>query len=240
MRLSPLSVLRASTRAASLAEYAVLSGVLSVAAIAAVLAFGGEVQRGPDAARVALAESMGPLSGVASGIPPGGSTALPPVPVAPPAPSAPAPVLVGYEFGPLRGVWLPSPNPYITGGQVFPVESFVVRKDTPTALMPGDSMGPYTVSGSRQWYRMSNLESVPGDPSGPNLSVLSLVVKVIERPGEVFVVPVRLGHNTTFPAFSLTGPTASFLIPAAEPNLGNFVGGMSNLQPFFSTVEVWE
>jgi len=85
-----LSTLRTSTRAASLTEYVALTGLLGVVAIGAVLAFGAETTRAPEAATAALAsiatpeqaQGPAPAPGGGSGTP-GGGTVSPPPPADP-------------------------------------------------------------------------------------------------------------------------------------------------------------
>lgn len=244
--------LRTSTRAAGLAEYAVLTGLLGAIALGSVLTLGGEVVQGSDAGTTALidafytAEAPAPApvptipgDGVAGG------EVLPP---------PPPPVLVGYEFGPFRGVWLPSPLPagqYITGADVWSVESLVVRTDNDTNPLPfasiatGDRLGPYTiVAATSSIGRLSVVETVPGDPAGPNLTVRALGFKVAERPGEIFYVPHASGSlGPTATPYELAGSVASFQFSGASTQLSGWTYpgfSVSGLPGFPAPVEVFE
>ena len=247
-----LRTLRTSTRAASFAEYAVLSGVLGAAVIGSVLTLGGEAVQGTEAGTTALtdafytAEAPAPAPTVPT-LPDGdaGGEVLPP---------PPPPVLAGYEFGPFRGVWLPSPLPagqYITGADVWPVESLVVRTDNDTNPLPfasiatGDRLGAYTiVAATSSIGRVSVVETVPGDPGGLNITVRALGFKVAERPGEIFYVPHASGSlGPTAVPYQLSGSVASFQFPGASTQLANWTYPgfyVSGLPGFPAAVEVFE
>jgi Flp pilus assembly pilin Flp len=150
-----------STRAASITEYAVLTGILSVAIVGAVIAFAGETTKGPNAARAALASIATPSthgsgSGTTggaggSGTTGGGSTSTPTPPAPPVPPVVPVAPSASVDVWGVHYVWDPA----------TPTQAFALFNFAPTSA-PAD---PWAAGVGAVLYTLDDSGTYPTAPA---------------------------------------------------------------------------